>query len=126
MSEIKRVGTLSISEADANGILWRSDDGAPFECCGLVLVDGGVIQYPNTYDGDRRHAFSMDVEIDTQAVHAVWHSHPTGPPWPSEDDELVMKTLFEQGFRWPHLIAVPGIGIYEFTVVSDAVASAQA
>lgn len=126
MTGIKRVTELSISQKDQNGILWRAQDGRPFECCGLVLVGGGVVEYQNTYDGDRRHAFSMDVEIDGIAVHAVWHSHPEGPPWPSAEDEIVMKTLYEQGYQWPHFIAVPGQGIYEYSVVEDDVACAQA
>ena len=125
MSAIKRVEELSISSEDQSGILWRACDGYPFEHCGVVWIGGGIYEYPNVHCGDKRHNFAMDID-NNLPIWAIWHSHPTGPPWPSDEDEKVMGILEEAGYSWPHLIAVPGQGIYEYVVVSDAISSTQA
>ena len=71
----------------------------------------------------------MDVDIKGLDVHAVWHSHPTGPLKPSAEDESVMGIMFEQGYAWSHIIAVPDYiktdGIAEFLVVNHDITSPE-
>lgn len=90
-----------------------------------MWIGGGIYEYPNTHKGDKRHAFTMDID-GSLPIHAIWHSHPTGPPWPSDEDEAVMRMCYEMGYHWQHIIAVPGQGIYEYSVVGDDVTCAQA
>lgn len=71
---------------------------APLEACGLVASQGGysvaVFPIPNALHSPTR--FRMDPQAQWQAMRvmlaqnwemlAIYHSHPQGPPHPSETD----------------------------------------
>lgn len=82
--------------------------GMPEEVCGVVFTHGTILQLPNTFCGDKRHGFDMEIEMSRTAhIKAIWHSHPTGPDFPSEQDKPSMNRLMEYGFDFPWIIVTP-------------------
>lgn len=65
-------------------------DADPMEACGLVLMDGTVIEITNVACG--MGYFIMDMDEIVAALEkygdyeGVWHSHPNGKAYPSHDD----------------------------------------
>ena len=78
------------------------------ERCGLVLMDGTVVELPNVaYDPwgtFRLSKFDMQTYLE-DGIAGSWHTHPTGPA------NLSLADL--QGFKefpeWEHYIASPGV-----------------
>lgn len=67
-----------------------SNEDAPKEACGFVLDSGGVVHCTNVDDAPW-YRFKIDPDEalawwQTGRCIAMWHSHPTGPAAPSEDD----------------------------------------
>lgn len=86
---------------------WKALKGHPNEVCGYISKYGNVVELPNTFAGDRKHGFDMEVDLD-EPIAAFWHSHPSGPGYPSKDDIPAMELLASHGFKFPWLIVAPG------------------
>jgi proteasome lid subunit RPN8/RPN11 len=81
--------------------------GFPYEVCGILHEHNIIHQYPNTFHGDRRHGFDMEVDIQDCSIRAIWHSHPLGPDGPSDDDFPCIQSLAMHGVHYPWLIVTP-------------------
>lgn len=77
--------------------------GLPEEVCGAVYHHDIVVQYVNTYCGDKKHGFDFELN-PTPDIKAIWHSHPNGRLLPSDDDLPCMRALVEHGFNFHHII----------------------
>lgn len=86
---------------------WFAAKCAPYEACGTIHKNFLVTQYDNTYSGDRRHGFDMEVALEDPELLAIWHSHPTGPDCPSRDDIPSMELMALHGFNFPWVIVTP-------------------
>lgn len=78
--------------------------GMPNEVCGVLHPNHIIHQYPNTFCGDTKHGFDMEIDIKDMDIVAIWHSHPRGPNNPSDDDTVCMKHLYDHGYRFPWII----------------------
>jgi proteasome lid subunit RPN8/RPN11 len=101
---IIRVDNLNLPDSVKNDLIIMAMTGMPYEVCGLIHPHNIVHQYQNTFCGDRKHGFDMEVDIRNDTIKAVWHSHPTGPSEPSKDDYACMQQLAEHGFNFPWII----------------------
>lgn len=103
---------MSIVVADLNLSIKSKKDlrilalqGMPEEVCGIICPHNIIVQLPNTFAGDRCHGFDMEVDMGNSGhIKAIWHSHPTGPDFPSKDDIPSMNLLAERGLTYPWLI----------------------
>lgn len=86
---------------------WFMARGMPYEVCGIVHRNHLVTQYDNTFGGDKRHGFDMEIDLNDPDIVALWHTHPNGLPMPSRDDIPCMKLLAEHGFWFPWVIVTP-------------------
>lgn len=99
---VPQVRSLNVDEAVWAGhpslgtvreqIARASNVDAPKEACGFVLGSGGVVHCTNVDDAPW-YRFRIDPDEAsawwaTGKCVAMWHSHPTGPAVPSEDDVL--------------------------------------
>lgn len=78
--------------------------GYPEEVCGVIHSSGIIHQYPNTFCGDHKLGFDMEVDIHDDSIRAIWHSHPGGLLSPSTDDIPCMAHLANHGYNYPWLI----------------------
>lgn len=90
-----------------NDLMMIAAEGFPLEVCGVIHSRNIIHQYPNTFAGDKRHGFDMEVDIDDRSIRALWHSHPFGPEEPSTDDIPCMDSLAQHGFNYPWIIVTP-------------------
>lgn len=79
-------------------------DGAPNEVCGVLHSHNIIHQYPNTFAGDHKLGFDMEVDIHDGTIKAIWHSHPGGLSEPSRDDLVCIKELASHGYNYPWII----------------------
>jgi proteasome lid subunit RPN8/RPN11 len=110
-------------------ILTHAENSLPDECCGLLAAESGTIRFaypltnsnpspvtftvdPNEHFGAMRHAEDQGWEIS-----GVFHSHPSGPPTPSDTD---VAMAFDPD--WVHLIVGNG-EIGAFRIASGEVES---
>lgn len=99
--ERRRIESLRLSRASAGAIVDHLRDVYPEEGCGLLAVaadDETVLhQYRirNVAREPRRHylgdehevvAALLDIEARDWRLGAIYHSHPHGPAWPSQED----------------------------------------
>lgn len=105
---------LITNEADRQFMTGMAIVSWPFEICGIINGDGAVIMHENVLDGDRRHGFAMDADIDSE-TRAIWHSHPRGPAKLSEDDIQCIDALGKAGYT-PRWIIVTPTGVHEYEV----------
>lgn len=96
-------------------LMRRALNGHPNEVCGYITVRGDIVDVPNTFNGDRKHGFDMEIDLDAP-ISKIWHSHPTGPQCPSMDDIPAMAALSAHGFKYPWIIVAPG-GVFEWEYV---------
>ncbi len=96
-------------------LMRRALNGHPNEVCGYITKRGEIVDVPNTFDGDRKHGFDMEIDLDAP-ISKIWHSHPTGPIHPSIDDIPAMEALSTHGFKFPWVIVAPG-GVTEWIYV---------
>lgn len=82
-------------------------EGLPNEVCGVIHTHNIIHQLPNTFCGDRRHGFDMEIDVHDDSIKAIWHSHPKGPAEPSKDDIPCMENLISHGFNYPWIIVAP-------------------
>ena len=106
---------LSISRKTALLLLDKAFDGTPDEVCGVIHYDGTITELPNSFVGDTRHGFDMEIDIEDGTVQYIWHSHPRGPDMPSCDDRGCMELLESHGYHFQWLIVAPR-GVYEYEV----------
>ena len=78
-------------------------EGYPFEVCGAIYTHEIIVQYPNTFSGDHRKGFDMEIDLHRD-IKAIWHSHPGGLTTPSQDDLPCIKFLTEHGYTFHHII----------------------
>jgi proteasome lid subunit RPN8/RPN11 len=81
--------------------------GFPYEVCGVLHQHNIIHQYPNTFDGDRRHGFDMEVDVEDSSIIAIWHSHPSGPDGLSDNDLPCVQSLALHGLHYPWLVVTP-------------------
>ncbi len=86
----------------------------PLEACGLLAGSNGVVQevIPVTNDARSPVRFRMlpveqlaafeRIEAEERDLLAVFHSHPAGPPGPSQTD------IAEAAYQAVHIIWAPG------------------
>lgn len=84
-------------------------EGYPFEVCGIIHKHDIVHQYPNTFCGDHRLGFDLEVDIQDDTIKAIWHSHPGGLLKPSSDDIPCMESLALHGYNFPWVIVTPKV-----------------
>ena len=96
-------------------LMRRALNGHPNEVCGYITKRGEIVDVPNTFDGDRKHGFDMEIDLDAP-ISKIWHSHPTGPIHPSIDDIPAMEALSTHGSKFPWVIVAPG-GVTEWIYV---------
>lgn len=77
--------------------------GWPNEVCGVLHRHHIIHQYSNTFSGDHKLGFDMDIHSTIDVV-AIWHSHPGGLPNPSTDDMQCMHELALKGYIYPWII----------------------
>lgn len=104
---IKQVD-LTIAPDVVKNLKYLAIAGYPQEVCGILHPHNIIHQYPNTFCGDHRLGFDMEVDIhDNVAIKAIWHSHPGGLLEPSRDDIPCMETLAIHGYNYPWIIVTP-------------------
>jgi proteasome lid subunit RPN8/RPN11 len=116
MIEVKPVFPLTVNLDDRVYLQYLADTARPFETCGVIHRDGRIVEYPNTYSGDRRRGFDMEIDLHDVSIATIWHSHPGGLQGPSADDLPCIKLLLEHGFRFNYLI-VTATDVHEFEAV---------
>ncbi len=91
----------------------------PLEACGLLAGSNGVVHevIPVTNEAGSRVRFRMlpgeqlaafeHIEAEGQDLLAVFHSHPAGPPGPSQTD------IAEAAYQAAHIIWSPGEAHWE-------------
>lgn len=79
----------------------------PAEACGVILRNGGVVEYPNVAPGSKRHNFDFSIDLEEVDVLAMWHSHPRGPEEPSADDLPCMEVALECQLNIGWIIVTP-------------------
>lgn len=79
-------------------------EGHPNEVCGILHHHDIIHQYANTFYGDHRRGFDMEVDIVHSDIKAIWHSHPGGLASPSRDDIQCMEELAGHGHSFPWII----------------------
>lgn len=85
----------------------RASQAAPHEACGFILRDGDVVEIPNAAaDPDRmfhmsRHHLLTRVP-NPELIHAIWHTHPKGTTFPSNQD---MQSMWWGQWGWTYIIA---------------------
>jgi proteasome lid subunit RPN8/RPN11 len=89
----------------------------PEEACGIIYSHGIIVQYPNTFVGDKCHGWNMDVSYSDD-IRCIWHSHPNGLQEPSRDDMPLIRGMAEAGFPFHHVI-VTLAGVFEYEVYLD-------
>jgi proteasome lid subunit RPN8/RPN11 len=102
----------TLSPKTAESLVTLALAGLPYEVCGLIYEHDIVVQYPNISCGNKKHSF--DMEADICDAKAMWHSHPTGPDYPSEDDLPCIETLLNLGIDIRHIVVTPK-SVNEFT-----------
>lgn len=80
--------------------------GMPEEVCGAIYTHNIIVQYKNTFTGDRRHGFDFKLSPSND-IKAIWHSHPTGPDKLSDDDIVCIRELIENGYNFRHILVTP-------------------
>lgn len=93
------IDTIRIAQEAWDSISRHASDAWPEECCGLLIGAGATILAAapaRNVAGDRRRRFRIEPEDHFaamrtargagRAVVGAYHSHPDGPPAPSETD----------------------------------------
>lgn len=104
--QIKRV-ELQIPDYLIKELRFLAIQGYPYEVCGVLHTHNIIHQYPNTFCGDRKHGFDMEINVQDDTIKALWHSHPDGPDEPSADDLPCMRMLIDHGYNFPWIIVTP-------------------
>lgn len=113
--KLDEVAPLTISMDDRIYLQYlanRTDE----EVCGVVYVDGRIVELPNTFCGDKHRGFDMEIDLEDD-IAAIWHSHPNGLTRPSEDDMPCINLLAEHGFNFHYLI-VTEFAVHEYEAIS--------
>jgi proteasome lid subunit RPN8/RPN11 len=114
--DVKLVSPSTITRDDQIYLQYLAEIARPLETCGVIHRDGRIVEYNNTFDGDRKLGFDMEIDIHDDSIVAIWHSHPGGLSRPSQDDLPCIKLLLEHGFHFHHVIVTP-IVVVEFEAV---------
>lgn len=101
---LKEVQLQALTDKIKHDLQILAKDGYPYEICGLLHPHGILHQYPNTFCGDQRHGFDMEIDLPDSHIVAIWHSHPGGTEKPSSDDQECMQHLLDHGFDFPWII----------------------
>jgi proteasome lid subunit RPN8/RPN11 len=106
-------GFLVLPRETKRAIVEHARRTLPHECCGLLIGRGrrvsSVLPAANLAKSARRYELDPRTHIDARRVLrqlvppldilGVYHSHPAGPPFPSETD--VTQALYRE---WVHVI----------------------
>ena len=101
---MREVELFALTDKIKHDLQILAKDGYPYEICGLLHPHGIIHQYENTFCGDHRKGFDMEVDIPDAQITAIWHSHPGGLERPSDDDVECMKHLVQHGYDFPWII----------------------
>lgn len=101
---IRQVSLINITDRMISDLQGIALTGVPNEVCGVIHEHNIIHQYANTFCGDKRLGFDMEVDIKDCTIKAVWHSHPAGSIGPSPDDIQCMEQLATHGYNFPWLI----------------------
>lgn len=88
------------------------------EICGFITSQGVILPIENIADGSSE--FEMDrnrwheiLTSDGVRVVGIYHSHPSGRPWPSTYDTQHFGYLYRQGCQWDYYIVTNG-GVFQY------------
>lgn len=105
-----------------NLLVRRAIQGAPVEVCGFVMLDGSIVEIPNSsidpirnFHMARHHL--IDRVPDPSKIYAIWHSHPNGNCEPSKNDMLAVETGYIKQ-HWVYLIVTPN-GVFEHSFLKE-------
>lgn len=124
MLRLERVEPSTISPHTQLALQYMAIEGWPNEVCGVIYTHGIVVQYPNTFCGDKTKGFDMEIDI-VDDIRAIWHSHPGGMDHPSADDIPCIELLAQHGFTFHHVIVTPK-AVHEFEARIDNTATPAA
>lgn len=111
-------GRLVLGPAVFKDLMTAVTEGGPHERCGIlfgvtqvgVAFTAGCAQLKNAAE-DPVHNYAFDPEDQARTwarveamgyqVLGVWHTHPTGPPGPSETDLAHAQQWFLYPILWP-------------------------
>lgn len=121
-------GTLP--EQLRKGLVAHCKDNFPYESCGFVLKDYTVVAVLNVHPHSK-HGFKMDekAQLDTMTkfkgeILGVFHSHPSGHPWPSEEDHKgVIDGLAEDWHYW--IVTDPAVFEYTWSMADNGIPALQ-
>lgn len=116
MIEVNLVFPLTISRDDRLYLQYLAEVAKPFETCGVIHQNGRIVEYSNTFGGDRRRGFDMEIDLHDTSITTLWHTHPGGLSKPSDDDLPCIKLLLEHGFKFSYAI-VTSTNVYEYEAV---------
>lgn len=106
-----------LTETTREFLIREANKFGQHEVCGFVTSGGTVIPVPNVHEESHK-AFMMEPitmvnTITKHEVAALYHSHPSGRPWPSKVDTEQMAYLYQQGCPWDYYI-VTRQDVYKF------------
>lgn len=121
MIELKVVYPPTFTRDDKLYLQFIAITNEPYEACGVIHADGRIIQYPNTFDGDLRAGFDMEIDVHDDTITAIWHTHPRGLQEPSKDDLPCIELLARHGFDFHHVIVTSkDVVEYEAVLIDQA------
>ncbi len=120
---------LLVASDDIMLVIEHCRQAAPMEACGLLLGTGALVrrvrplrnveESPRRFyaDPDDQIAAFLEMERERLNLLAIYHSHPSGPPYPSHIDLRQAYypdalCLIVSGPRWPHDPCDQGIGLF--------------
>jgi proteasome lid subunit RPN8/RPN11 len=118
MMFLKEIKNIDLPDSVMKALHSLALSGMPNEVCGVIHKHNIIHQYPNTFCGDHRLGFDMEIDIHDDTIKAVWHSHPGGLAAPSSDDVPCMEQLAAHGYSYPWII-VTSKSITQWTLQSE-------
>jgi len=94
-------------------------EGHPLEVCGIVSEHDVIVQYENCSDhpGD---SFDAEIDIGDSGIKAIWHSHPGGKEYPSDDDRQFIWWCENHGHHFNHIIVTcTTVNEYEAELIDE-------
>jgi [CysO sulfur-carrier protein]-S-L-cysteine hydrolase len=92
------MATIQIKESVLEAVVRHAQEGAPLECCGLLMGQGDIITchqpMKNVLESSVRYAieprelfqFFKNLRAPNQKHLGIYHSHPASEAYPSETD----------------------------------------